>query len=110
MKAKIRKGDQVMVIGGRDEDKGKKGEVIKVLPLENRVVVQGINMRVKHQSQVQAKGRQVAPGKIRFEAPVHISNVMLICPKCGKPTRVGISRNGEDVQRVCKQCDEVIDG
>lgn len=109
MKAKIRKGDQVMVISGRDEDKGKKGEVIKVLPVPGRVVIQGINMRVKHQSKVQAQGRSVAPGKIRFEAPVHISNVMLVCPKCGKPTRISISRNGDDVQRVCKQCDEVID-
>ena len=108
MKTKIRKGDQVVVISGREEDKGKKGEVIKVLPVTGRVVVQGINMRVKHQSQVQAKGRNVAPGKIRFEAPVHISNIMLVCPKCGKPTRVAISLSGDDVQRVCKQCDEVI--
>jgi large subunit ribosomal protein L24 len=109
MKAKIRKGDQVVVISGKTEDKGKKGEVIKVLPDEGRVVVQGINMHYKHQSEVQARGRSVAPGKIRFEAPFHISNVMLVCPKCGKPTRIGISRNGDDVQRVCKQCEEVID-
>jgi len=109
MKSKIRKGDQVMIISGRFEDKGKKGEVIKVLPEAGRVVVQGINMRTKHQSQVQARGRTVTPGRIRFEAPLHISNVMLLCPKCGKPTRISISRNGDDVQRICKQCEEVID-
>ena len=109
MKAKIRKGDQVMIISGQEEDKGKKGEVIKVLPVTGRVVVQGVNVRVQHQSQVQARGRSVAPGKVRFEAPIHISNVMLVCPKCGKPTRVGLSRAGDDVQRVCKQCEEVID-
>jgi large subunit ribosomal protein L24 len=109
MKAKIRKGDQVLIISGRAEDKGKKGEVIKVLPLAGRVVIQGVNMRIKHQSQVQSRGRTVAPGKITFEAPLHISNVMLVCPKCGKPTRVSVSRSGDDVQRICKQCEEVID-
>ncbi len=110
MKAKIRKGDQVVVISGRFEDKGNKGEVIKVLPDESRIVVQGINMRTKHQSQVQAKGRTVTPGKIRFEAPFDISNVMLVCPKCNKPTRIALSRDGGTVQRICKKCDALIDG
>ena len=62
MKVKIRKGDQVEVISGRLDDKGKRGEVIKVLPDEERVVVQGINMRTKHQRQVQSQGRTVNPG------------------------------------------------
>jgi len=109
MKARIRKGDQVVVISGRFEDKGKKGEVIKVLPDDGRVVVQGVNMRTKHQSQVQAQGRTVTPGKVRFEAPMHISNVMLVCPKCGKPTRISLSRVDGDVQRVCKKCESLID-
>ena len=109
MKVKIRKGDTVEIISGRSEDKGKRGEVIKVLPEENRVVVQGANMRTKHQRQVQTQGRTITPGKVRFEAPVHISNVMLVCPKCNKATRVGVVREGENAQRVCKRCQAVID-
>jgi large subunit ribosomal protein L24 len=109
MNLKIHKGDQVEVICGREEDKGKRGEIIKVLSEESRVVVQGVNLRTKHQRQVQTQGRTVNPGKVRFEAPVDISNVMLICPKCGKATRIGLSRNDEKVQRVCKKCEALID-
>jgi large subunit ribosomal protein L24 len=109
MKVKIRKGDQVVVVNGRSEDKGKRGEVIKVQPDENRVVVQGVNLRAKHQKQVQSQGRNVNPGIVRFEAPIHISNVMLVCPKCNKPARVGISREGGKALRICKKCKAVID-
>lgn len=109
MKVKIRKGDTVEVISGREQDKGKRGEVIKVLPEESRVVVQGVNLRKKHQRQVQTQGRTMKPGIIEFEAPVSISNVMLVCPKCNEPTRVGIHRDGEEVQRVCKNCDALFD-
>ena len=63
--------------------------------MKHRVVVQGVNMRTKHQRQVQTQGRTINPGKVRFEAPIHISNVMLVCPKCSKPTRVALSRDGE---------------
>ena len=104
MKVKIRKGDTVKVISGRLEDKGKHGEVIKVLPEESRVVVQGINIRKKHQRQVQTQGRTLKPGIIEFEAPISISNVMLICPTCGAPTRVGVIRKEDSVQRMCKKC------
>ncbi len=110
MKVKIRKGDTVEVITGRDEDKGKRGEVIKVLPDESRLVVQSVNIRTKHQRQVQAQGRTLKPGKVRFEGPLAISNVMLVCPKCNKATRVGISRSEDGkVQRVCKKCNALID-
>lgn len=109
MKVKIRKGDTVEVISGREQDKGKRGEVIKVLPEESRVVVQGVNLRKKHQRQVQTQGRTMNPGIIEFEAPVSISNVMLVCPKCNEPTRVGIHRDGEEVQRVCKNCEALFD-
>lgn len=104
MKVKIRKGDTVEVISGKLEDKGKRGEVIKVLPTEGRLVVQGINLRKKHQRQVQTQGRTMNPGIIEFEAPVSISNVMLVCPQCGEPTRVGLLRKEEGVMRVCKKC------
>lgn len=105
MKVKIRKGDTVVVISGRLEDKGKRGEVIRVIPDDSRVVVQGVNLRKKHQRQVQTQGRQsLSPGIIEFEAPVSVSNVMLVCPVCSQPTRVGLHRTEEGVQRVCKQC------
>jgi large subunit ribosomal protein L24 len=109
MKMKIRKGDTVEIISGRSEDKGKRGEVIRVDPDVNRVVVQGINMRTKHQRQVQAQGRTINPGLVKFEAPVHVSNVMLVCPKCSKATRVAVSREGEKSARVCKKCHASID-
>ena len=105
MKVKIRKGDTVEVISGRLEDKGKRGEVIKVLPKENRLVVQGVNLRKKHQSQMQTQGRTIRPGIIEFEAPVDVSNVMLVCPRCNDATRVGSQRDEQDVQRMCKNCD-----
>jgi len=104
VKVKIRKGDTVEIIGGRLEDKGKRGEVIKVLPEDSRVVVQGINMRKKHQRQTQAQGRTINPGIIEFEGPISISNVMLICPACKEPTRVGLHRGEDGSQRVCKKC------
>jgi large subunit ribosomal protein L24 len=109
---KIRKGDTVEVISGSEEDKGKRGEVIKVLPKDRRVVVQGANMRKKHQRQVQTQGRRnLSPGIIEFEGPMDISNVMLVCPKCDEPTRVGVQRDENGVaQRVCKNCGAVIDG
>ena len=109
MKVKIRKGDTVEIISGRLEDKGKRGEVIKVLPEESRLVVQGANLRKKHQREMQTQGRTMTPGIIEFEAPISISNVMLVCPSCGKPTRVGIFREGKEVQRVCKKCEARFD-
>jgi len=109
VKVKIKKGDIVEVINGRFEDKGKRGEVIKVLPKERRVTVQGINIRKKHQSQVQTQGRTLNPGIIEFESPIDISNVMIVCPKCDEPTRVGIQREAGEVHRVCKKCGAFID-
>jgi len=109
MNVKIRKGDLIEVISGNSEDQGKRGEVIKVLPDEQRVVVQGVNVRTKHQRQVQSQNRTLNPGRVKFEASIHISNVMLVCPKCHKPTRVSLSRSGGSVTRVCKQCEAAID-
>ncbi len=109
MKSKIKKGDIVEVISGRLQDKGKRGEVIKVLPKNHRVVVQGVNLRKKHQSQVQTQGRTMSPGIIEFEGSIDISNVMLVCPKCDEPSRVGIQRERDEIQRVCKKCDALID-
>jgi large subunit ribosomal protein L24 len=110
MRVKIRKGDTVEVISGRMEDKGKRGEVINVLIDNRRVVVTGVNIRTKHQKQVQTQaGRNMNPGRIQFEGTVDISNVMLVCPKCGQPARVGIQRDDEGAHRVCKNCEATID-
>jgi large subunit ribosomal protein L24 len=107
VKVKIRKGDTVEVISG--SNRLKRGEVIKVLPNERRVVVQGVNLHKKHVSQIQAQGRNLSPGIIEFELPFDISNVMLVCPKCDNPVRVSIRRDGEKIVRVCKNCSADVD-
>ena len=110
MKVKIRKGDTVEVISGRMEDKGKRGEVINVLLDERRIVIQGVNIRTKHQRQVQTSaGRNMNPGRIQFEGSIDISNVMLVCPKCKETTRVGVQRDEDAARRACKNCQALID-
>jgi large subunit ribosomal protein L24 len=109
MNVKIRKGDTVEVISGKLEDKGKRGEVLSVLIKTRRVVVQGVNIHTKHQRQVQTQaGRNIQPGRIQFEAPLSISNVMLVCPNCKKATRVAVQRDDDGAHRVCKQCESVL--
>ena len=102
---KIRKNDTVIVIAGKD--RGKKGKVRRALPTEDRVVVEGLNM-IKRHSRARRAARQA--GIIELEAPIHVSNVMLLCEKCGNPTRVnfGFLADGKRV-RICNSCQEVID-
>jgi len=109
MKMRIKKGDQVEVITGKSENKGKRGEVIRVFPKEGRIVVQGVNLRTKHQRQVQSQGKTVNPGIVKLEAAIDVSNVMVVCKKCNKPTRVGISRDEGKAIRICKKCGGIID-
>ena len=109
MRVKIRKDDTVEVISGREADRGRRGKVIKVLPDEGKVVISGINVRKKHQKQVQSQGRTLKPGIIEFEAPIAIGNVMLVCPKCDNAVRVGVERENDESQRVCKNCGAVIE-
>jgi large subunit ribosomal protein L24 len=110
MRVKIHKGDTVEIISGRLEDKGKRGEVINVMTDKGRVVVQGVNIRTKHQRQVQTQaGRQINPGRIQFEGPIDISKVMLVCPKCNEAARVAIQRDETGAHRVCKHCGQLID-
>ena len=105
---RIKRGDTVEVIAGKD--RGVQGEVLRVLPKVNRVVVERVNVVRKHQRPMQAGRSQVQPGIIEFEAPIDLSNVMLICTQCRESTRVGyrINEDGQKV-RVCRKCGQDID-
>jgi large subunit ribosomal protein L24 len=106
---RIKKGDTVEVISG--EDRWLRGTVHRVIPKKDRVVVSGVNIVKKHQRPMPTGGRmQTQAGIIEFEAPIHISNVMLVCPHCNQRTRVAFEylEDGEKV-RVCKRCESVID-
>jgi large subunit ribosomal protein L24 len=102
---KIRKNDNVLVIAGKD--RGKKGKVRFAYPKKQRVIVEGVNFIKKHSK---ARGAARQAGIIDLEAPLHISNVMLVCDKCGQPARIGF-RALEDGRKVrfCKACGEVIE-
>ena len=102
---KIRKNDTVLIIAGKD--RGKKGKVRFAYPKDKRLIVEDINLIKKH-SRARRAARQA--GIIELEAPVHVSDVMLLCNKCNHPTRVGLRflEDGRKV-RVCRSCQEVID-
>jgi len=102
---KIRKDDTVVIIAGKD--RGKKGKVRRALPDADKVIVEGINM-IKRHSKARRATRQA--GIIEFEAPIRVSNLMLLCDKCGNPTRVNFRflDDGKKV-RICNSCREVID-
>ncbi len=102
---KIRKNDTVLVIAGKD--KGKKGKVRFAYPNDERLIIEGINFIKKH---ARAAGRVRQAGIIEREAPIHVSNVMLLCSRCNHPTRV-VFRFLEDGRkvRICCSCHEVID-
>lgn len=106
---RVRKNDEVLVIAGNY--KGKKGKVLKVIPEEKRIIVEGVNFIKRHTrpSQQNPQG-----GIVEKEAPINISNVQVVCPKCGKPTRLGSThvldeiRNRKTNVRVCKNCNEML--
>ena len=102
---KIRKDDTVLVVAGKD--KGKKGKVRFASPDKQKITVEGANFIKKHSK---AKGAARQAGIIDLEAPIHVSNVMLLCDKCSKPSRIGYEKldDGRRV-RVCRSCHEVID-
>jgi large subunit ribosomal protein L24 len=100
---RIKRGDTIEVITGAE--RGARGVVQRVLPHQQRVVVQGVNVVKKHQKPIQAGRGQVRAGIIEFEAPIHLSNVMLVCPACDERTRIGFSKGEEGTRvRICKQC------
>lgn len=112
---KIKRNDTVKILSGKD--KGKTGKVLKVLFATNsknktRVVVEGLNLRYKH---VKARRQGEKGQRIMFPAPLPMAKVVLVCPKCGKPTRVGyklleqrLETSREKKQRICKKCNSVI--
>ena len=102
---RIRRDDTVLVTSGKE--RGKQGQVREVLLRKQRIVIQGLNMVKRHQRQ---QSERNPAGIIEKEAPIHVSNVKLICKVCRKPTRVRFGVRGDNVKvRVCKQCGEEID-
>jgi large subunit ribosomal protein L24 len=110
MAARIRRDDEVMVIGGKD--RGKTGKVLRVDPKKQRVFVEGLNIVKRHTRPQQVQGAQRSEqvgGVVEKEGPIHISNVMLVDPKEKKPTRVGVSREGGERVRVAKRSGANVD-
>jgi len=100
---KIRKGDNVQVLSGND--KGKTGEVLEVIPGTQKIIVKGINVRKKH---VKARKQGEEGGIIPVECAIHASKVNVVCPKCGKATRIGYSVEKDQKVRICKKCNTKI--
>ncbi len=101
-KFKLKKEDTVQIIAGKD--KGKRGRILRILRDKDRVVVEGANIVKKA---VKRRSQQDRGGIVEIEAPIHISNVMIVCKKCG-PTRIGYKIDGENKVRVCKKCGEAL--
>ena len=103
-KLNIKTSDTVVVISG--EDRKKEGKVLSVNPNTRRIVVQNVNMVTRH---VKPRRQGQPGGRIQKEGSIHVSNVMLVCPKCHKPTRVGHIFDGDKKYRACKKCGKKID-
>ena len=99
---KIKKDDTVQIIAGKD--KGKRGKIIKINRDKGRVIVEGANLVKKA---MKRKSQQDRGGIVEIEAALHVSNVMIVCKKCG-PTRIGYKMEGDAKQRICKKCGEVL--
>jgi large subunit ribosomal protein L24 len=102
-KLKIKKNDKVLVQSGKD--KGKTAKILKVFPEKGKVVVEGINIIKKHQRPTQ----NFQGGIIDRPNPIRVAKLMLVCPRCSKPTRVGYKSQDEKKVRYCKKCSETID-
>lgn len=100
---KIKKGDNVMVLSGND--KGKTGEVLEVIPKTHKIIVKGVNIRKKH---IKPRKQGDEGGIIPIECAIPSSKVAVVCPKCGKPTRIGYKEEKDGKVRVCKKCATVI--
>lgn len=98
-KVHVKTGDEVIVINGKY--RGQKGKVLAVSPAEGKVIVEGINIITKH---VKPRRMGETGGLVKAESALYASKVQLVCPECGKPTRVGHEGQGKDKKRVCKKC------
>lgn len=96
---KLKKGDEVIITGGKD--KGKKGKIEKVILSQNLVFLPGLNVYKKH---MKKKDEKNPGGIINFSRPLPVASVALVCPKCAKPTRVGFKLEGKEKKRVCRKC------
>tara|TARA_B100001765_G_scaffold57881_1_gene34494 strand:- start:76 stop:408 length:333 start_codon:yes stop_codon:yes gene_type:complete len=102
----IRKNDNVVVVSGKD--RGKRGRVLKLTPDKNRLIVEGVNIAKRHTKP--NPGQNVKGGVVENEAALHASNVQLVCPDCGAPTRIGRRLLGDGRKvRICRKCDGVVD-
>ena len=99
----IKKNDTVIVLSGKD--KGKQGKVLETMPSAGKVLVQGINIATTH---VKPRRQGEEGGIVRKEAPLYVSKVMRVCPKCNKPTRAAYKLENGEKRRVCKKCGEII--
>jgi len=104
---RVKEGDTVEVVSGND--RGIRGTVHQVFPKAERVLVSGINIVKKHQRPVRTRRGEVKAGIIELEAPIHISNVMPVCPQCDQPSRVRFAVQDGRKVRVCRKCGEAID-
>jgi large subunit ribosomal protein L24 len=100
---KIKKGDTVVVISGKD--KGKKGKVLKVCPAEMKLIVERVNIAKRHQKPT----RTFQGGIIEKPIPLAVSKVMLVCPRCNQPSRIGSKKISDRSVRVCNRCEEIVD-
>lgn len=104
VKLKVKKGDNVVVISGKD--RGKTGKITQIIPAQNRAVVEGVNIIIKHQK---PQGNKQKGGIIKKSAPMQISNLMVVCPVCGKATRVAKKEISDKLSRICKKCGAGLD-
>jgi large subunit ribosomal protein L24 len=106
-KMKIAKNDTVMVVSGDYRYVGRTGKVLKVFPETRRIIVEKVRFVKRHTRAMLQQGQQ--GGILEKEAPIHVSNVMLVCPKCGKPTRLGTTTLADGTkERLCKKCGEMV--
>ncbi|HCC60177.1 MAG: 50S ribosomal protein L24 [Candidatus Staskawiczbacteria bacterium RIFOXYC1_FULL_37_43] len=100
---KVKKGDTILVISGKD--KGKVAKILKSLPRERKVLVDGVNLKKKH---VRPKREGEKGQVVQVPAPLEVSNIKIVCPKCGKPVRIGYKVEKDIKSRICKKCGQAI--
>jgi large subunit ribosomal protein L24 len=111
-KMRLKKGDEVIVLAGKD--KGKRGKVLQTLPGDGKVIVEGVNVVTRHQKPRSATSRAMVKqqlGEMMMPMGVSLAKVMLVCPKCNKETRIGqVATTDGDMARKCRKCGELVDG